>query len=100
MLHSGDNWKQLIDPYYVQYRENKLIDFNKEWKRFSYPVNAQDHYSDGGKDHYYQEIWAEATAIIQEDVPKVKKAEEISKLKKYFPKVAEFVTAFYGGGGV
>jgi len=93
-----DSWKDLIEPYYVQYRENKLIDFNKDWHRFSYPINSQDHYSDHSKDHYYQEVWAEATAVIQESVAKEKKAEEIAKLRKYFPKVLEFVTAFYGGG--
>jgi hypothetical protein len=95
-----NNWKELVDPYYTQYRANKLIDFNKDWHRFNYPVNAEDFYSDRAKDHYYQEMWAECTAVLQEDVPKVRKEEEISKLKKYFPKVAEFVTAFYTGGGV
>lgn len=94
------SWKELVDPYYVQYRENKLIDFKKEWKRFDYPVNSQDHYSDRSKDHYYQEIWAEATAVLQEDVSTEKKADEVSKLKKYFPKVAEYVSAFYKGGGI
>lgn len=93
-----DSWKTLIEPYYVQYRENKLIDFNKDWRRFSYPVNAEDYYRGGGKDHYYQEVWAEATAVLQENVSTEKKAEEIAKLKKYFPKVFEFVTAFYAGG--
>lgn len=95
-----DNWKELVEPYYVQYRENKLINFKQDWKRFDYPVNSQDYYSDKDKAHYYQEVWAEATAVLQEDVPKQRKADEVSKLKKYFPKVAEFVTAFYGGGGV
>ena len=39
-----------------------------------------------------------ATAVIQEDVPKETKEKQIANLKKYFPKVAEFILAFYGGG--
>lgn len=91
-------WKDLIEPYYEQYRVHKIVDVGKEWHRMSYPVNAEDYYRGGGKDHFYQEMWAECTAIIQEDVSPAKKAEEIGKLKKYFPKVAEFITAFYSGG--
>lgn len=91
-------WKDLVDPYYEQYRVNKILSIGKEWERMDYPINAEDHYRGGGKEHFYQELWAESTAVIQEDVPQAKKAEEIGKLKKYFPKVAEFILAFYGGG--
>lgn len=91
-------WKELVDPYYTQYRENKLVDMRKEWHRMDYPVNAEDYYRGGGKEHFYQELWAESTAVIQEDVPKETKEKQIANLKKYFPKVAEFILAFYGGG--
>lgn len=93
-------WKDLVEPYYVQYRENSLVDFSKEWKRMDYPVNAEDSYRDRKKDHYYQEMWAECTAIVQENVSKATKEEEMAKLKKYFPKVAEFIELFYKGGNV
>jgi hypothetical protein len=91
-------WKELVDPYYTQYRENKLVDMRKEWHRMDYPVNVEDYYRGGGKEHFYQELWAESTAVIQEDVPKETKEKQIANLKKYFPKVAEFILAFYGGG--
>lgn len=93
-------WKDLVEPYYVQYRENSLVDFYKEWKRMDYPVNAEDSYRDRKKDHYYQEMWAECTAIVQENVSKATKEAEMAKLKKYFPKVAEFIELFYKGGNV
>ena len=91
-------WKDLVEPYYEQYRVNKLVDVGADWRRMNYPINAQDHYMDRGKDHYYQEMWAECTAILQEDVPADIKKEEIAKLRKYFPKVEEFITEFYKGG--
>lgn len=91
-------WKALVDPYYSQYRENKIVDVGKEWHRMSYPINAEDHYRDHSKDHFYQELWAESTAVLQEDVSKEKKEAEITKLRKYFPKVDEFIKAFFGGG--
>jgi SPP1 gp7 family putative phage head morphogenesis protein len=92
-------WQDLIEPYYEQYRVNKIVDVGSAWRRMSYPINAEDHYRDGrGKEHYYQEMWAECTAIIQEDVPEAKKAEELANLRKYFPKVEEFIKAFYAGG--
>ena len=91
-------WKALVDPYYSQYRENKIVDVGKEWHRMNYPINAEDHYRDHSKDHFYQELWAESTAVLQEDVSKEKKEAEIAKLIKYFPKVAEFIKAFFGGG--
>lgn len=93
-------WKALIDPYYEQYRVNKIVDVGKEWHRMSYPINAEDHYRGGGKEHYYQEMWAECTAIIQEDVPEATKQAQLANLRKYFPKVEEFIRAFYAGGGV
>lgn len=91
-------WKALVDPYYSQYRENKIVDVGKEWHRMNYPINAEDHYRDHSKDHFYQELWAESTAVLQEDVSKEKKEAEIAKLRKYFPKVDEFIKAFFGGG--
>ena len=91
-------WKDLVEPYYEQYRVNKIVDVGKDWQRMNYPINAEDHYRGGGKDHYYQEMWAECTAIVQEDVPAAKKAEQLANLRKYFPKVEEFITAFYAGG--
>ena len=91
-------WKALVDPYYSQYRENKIVDVGKEWHRMDYPINAEDHYRDHSKDHFYQELWAESTAVLQEDVSKEKKEAEIDKLRKYFPKVDEFIKAFFGGG--
>ena len=91
-------WKALVDPYYSQYRENKIVDVGKEWHRMNYPINAEDHYRDHSKDHFYQELWAESTAVLQEDVSKEKKEAEVAKLIKYFPKVAEFIKAFFGGG--
>ena len=93
-----NKWKELIEPYYEQYRVNKIVDVGKDWRRMRYPINAEEFYADKKKDHYYQEMWAECTAIIQEEVPKAKKDEEMGKLKKYFPKVAEFITEFYSGG--
>lgn len=92
------NWKDLVEPYYEQYRVNKIIDIDKEWHRMNYPVNAEDFYRDKNKEHFYQEMWAESTAIMQEDVPEEQQLEEQGKLKKYFPKVSEFITAFYKGG--
>ena len=74
------------------------MDVGKEWHRMNYPINAEDHYRDHSKDHFYQELWAESTAVLQEDVSKEKKEAEIAKLLKYFPKVAEFIKAFFGGG--
>lgn len=94
------NWKALIDPYYEQYRVNKIVDVGSEWRRMSYPINAEDYYRGGGKDHFYQEMWAECTAIIQEDVPEATKKEQLANLRKYFPKVEEFIREFYAGGGV
>lgn len=91
-------WKALVDPYYSQYRENKIVDVGKEWHRMDYPINAEDHYRDHSKDHFYQELWAESTAVLQEDVSKEKKEAEIAKLRKYFPKVDEFIKEFFGGG--
>lgn len=93
-------WKDLIEPYYEQYRVNKIVDVGGAWHRMKYPINAEDYYRGGGKDHFYQEMWAECTAIVQEDVPDAKKAEELANLRKYFPKVEEFIRAFYAGGGV
>lgn len=92
------SWKDLIDPYYEQYRVNKIVDVGSEWRRMKYPINAEEHYAVGGKEHYYQEMWAECTAIIQEDVSADKKAEQLANLRKYFPKVEEFIKAFYAGG--
>lgn len=91
-------WKDLVEPYYEQYRVNKIVDVGSAWSRMKYPINAEDHYRGGGKDHYYQEMWAECTAIIQEDVPEATKAEQLANLRKYFPKVEEFIRAFYAGG--
>ena len=91
-------WKDLVDPYYEQYRVNKIVDVGSDWSRMRYPINAEDHYMGGGKDHFYQEMWAECTAIVQEDVPQAKKADELAKLNKYFPKVENFITEFYNGG--
>lgn len=91
-------WKDLIEPYYEQYRVNKIVDVGADWRRMNYPINAQDHYRDRSKDHFYQEMWAESTAILQEEVPEEIKKEEIAKLRKYFPKVEEFITEFYKGG--
>ena len=91
-------WKDLVEPYYEQYRVNKIVDVGAEWRRMNYPINAQDHYRDRSKDHYYQEMWAECTAILQEEVPEDIKKEQIANLRKYFPKVEEFITAFYKGG--
>ena len=91
-------WKDLVEPYYEQYRVNKIVDVGKEWRRMSYPINAEDHYMDRSKDHYYQEMWAECTAIVQEDIPEAKKLEQLTNLRKYFPKVEDFITAFYKGG--
>lgn len=91
-------WEKLIEPYYQQYRVGKIVDFNKEWHRMHYPVNAEDFYRmGGGKKHYYQEMWAECTAIVQEHVSKGTKQKEVANLKKYFPDVYEFITAFYAG---
>lgn len=92
-------WKDLVEPYYEQYRVNKIVDVGSVWRRMNYPINAEDYYRGGGKDHYYQEMWAECTAIIQEDVPDAVKAEQLANLRKYFPKVEEFIKAFYAGGG-
>jgi hypothetical protein len=91
-------WKDLVEPYYEQYRVSKIVDVGSEWKRMQYPINAEDYYRGGGKDHFYQEMWAECTAIIQEDVPEAVKAEQLANLRKYFPKVEEFIKAFYAGG--
>ena len=91
-------WKDLVDPYYEQYRVNKIVDVGGAWHRMNYPINAEDYYRGGGKDHFYQEMWAECTAIIQEDVPDAKKVEQLANLRKYFPKVEEFIKAFYAGG--
>ena len=91
-------WKDLVDPYYEQYRVNKIVDVGSEWRRMKYPINAEDHYRGGGKDHFYQEMWAECTAIVQEDVPDAVKAEQLANLRKYFPKVEDFIRAFYAGG--
>lgn len=91
------SWKDLIEPYYDQYRKGKIVDFRKEWERMNYPVNAEDFYRDRGKNHFYQEMWAESTAIVQEHVSEGTKTREVAKLKKYFPKVFEFITAFYAG---
>ena len=93
-----NKWKDLIEPYYEQYRVNKIVDVGADWRRMRYPINAEDHYMDRSKEHFYQEMWAESTAILQEDVPEAVKAEEIAKLNKYFPKVSEFITKFYNGG--
>lgn len=93
-------WKDLVEPYYEQYRVNKIVDVGGAWHRMKYPINAEDHYRGGGKDHFYQEMWAECTAIIQEEVPEAIKKEQIANLRKYFPKVDEFIVAFYAGGGV
>ncbi len=91
-------WQDLVEPYYEQYRVNKIVDVGKEWRRMAYPINAEDHYMDRGKNHYYQEMWAECTAIVQEDVPDAVKQEQLANLRKYFPKVEDFITAFYKGG--
>lgn len=93
-----DKWKDLVEPYYEQYRVNKIVNVGAEWRRMNYPINAEDYYRDRSKEHYYQEMWAECTAILQEDVSAEKKVEEVGKLKKYFPKVSEFITEFYKGG--
>lgn len=91
-------WKDLVEPYYEQYRVNKIVDLNSIWHRMNYPINAESFYTGGGKDHFYQEMWAECTAIVQEDVPVATKAEQLANLRKYFPKVEEFIKAFYAGG--
>ena len=91
-------WKDLVEPYYEQYRVNKIVDMTTTWKRMDYPVNAERYYTDGRKEHFYQEMWAECTAIVQESVPEATKAEQLANLRKYFPKVEEFIKAFYAGG--
>ena len=91
-------WKDLVEPYYEQYRVSKIVDVGSAWHRMKYPINAEDYYRGGGKDHFYREMWAECTAIIQEDVPDAKKVEQLANLRKYFPKVEEFIKAFYAGG--
>lgn len=93
-------WKDLVEPYYEQYRVNKIVDVGGAWHRMRYPINAEDYYRGGGKEHFYQEMWAECTAIIQEEVPEAIKKEQLANLRKYFPKVDEFIVAFYAGGGV
>lgn len=91
-------WKDLIDPYYEQYRVNKIVNVGSVWRRMDYAINAEDYYRTNDKELFYKEMWAECTAVIQEDVPDAKKGEQLANLRKYFPKVEEFITSFYAGG--
>lgn len=83
-------WEGLLEPLYEQYREGKDIDFSREWRRFNYPVNAQDYYSDGDKRHFYQEMWAESQAVIYNKFD-TESAEELRKLNKFFPGIEDFM---------
>ena len=83
-------WKDLIEPYYVKYRKNKEVTFSKEWNRFSYPVNAEDSYSDRSKHHFYNEMWAESHAVLFNTMDD-KYEEELAKLNKYFPDIEKFM---------
>lgn len=84
-----DDWQDTIEDYYKQYREGQTVNFGRDWRRFSYPVNCQDHYKDKGKYHFYNEIWAEANAVRNEG------GEELEKLEKYFPKIKPFLDNYY-----
>lgn len=86
-------WKDLVEPYYEQYTKNHLVNFNAEWRRFDYPIYAEKYYGDGKKEHFYNEMWAESSSVLHTDIEG--KEEEIQKLKKYFPKVKEFVEKIY-----
>ncbi|HHV39124.1 MAG TPA: hypothetical protein GXX70_06520 [Tepidimicrobium sp.] len=87
-------WEGLTEKYYQKYRIQKEP---MKWRRFDYPINAEDYYGDRNKEHFYSEMWAEVTSVVTSPDDKWHdREEETKRLKEYFPDLKEFMEKIYG----
>src|SRR5690606_12881588 len=88
-----DEWKEITEKYYQKYR------VEGEWMpayRYRYPINAEDHYTEGVKERCYSELWAEVSSqLTAPDYGRYKAEAAIKELENLFPDLKEFVERVY-----
>jgi hypothetical protein len=83
-------WKKTADNFW----DSKLQKVHPDVeRRMNYPVNAKHRYKNGTKQHFYMEMFAEASSYYLEN-----DKEEMKKLEKHYPGLLNQMEAIYGLG--